>query len=155
MKPTAKTLIEKLGFQDPDRKSNKHDEIQLWTYHHIDEVLKSFSSPGNTMEITSRRLEYPIKQTTGNWSSVVGYVDLLVSGKITNQEGSKDFTAAIEIKSEIPCLGDLVRQINFYRQYDLFMSTTWIVISPDDRYQKVLKEQAIYFFKYKAPGELF
>jgi hypothetical protein len=154
MRPRAQTLIERLGFQDPDRKSNKHDEIQLWTYNHIDEVLKSLSSPGKKFDIHYKALEYPIK-LAWNSSTIVGYVDLFVSGFIIGgQDEPKRFAAAFEIKSEIRCFGDLVRQINFYRQYD-YCGSTWIVISPDERYRTILREQGIFFIRYKSPNELF
>lgn len=78
MKPKAKTLIEKHGFIDPDRKSSKHDEIQLWVYNNVTEVLKSLSVHNNTFDIYSRELERPILQTSANCKNIVGFVDLLI-----------------------------------------------------------------------------
>jgi len=151
MTPQAKTLIEKCGFMDPDRKSTKHDEIQLWCYDHAVEILKSFSSdPESKIEITSRELERPISHKTNNYHAIVGYVDLFLISLVK----SKTVCVAIEIKSAIHSCGDLVRQINFYRSY-LSRETLWIVVCPDDRFKDVLKDQGIYFFKYRSPGELF
>lgn len=148
MKPKAKTLIEKLGFVDPDRATTKHDEIQLWVYNNIVDVLRSFSSGEKTFDITFKKLEHPILQTAPNYKSIVGFVDLYVSGTVSsvNPNDTKSFYASIEIKSVISSCGDLIRQINFYKKYEPY-KTVWIVVSPDDRFSSILKEQGIFFYK--------
>ncbi|WP_417914982.1 hypothetical protein [Candidatus Electronema sp. JM] len=50
-----------------------------------------------------------------------------------------------EVKTEIPSLGELIRQINIYREYG---AKKIFVVSPDDRYVSVLQEQGIGFIKY-------
>ncbi len=50
-----------------------------------------------------------------------------------------------EVKTEIPSLGELIRQINIYREYG---AKKIFVVSPDDRYVNVLEEQGIGFIKY-------
>jgi hypothetical protein len=52
MRRQAKTLIEKLGFMDIDRKDSGHDEVQFWGYNNIAQVLNSSISDGS--EITSQ-----------------------------------------------------------------------------------------------------
>lgn len=151
MKPKAKTLIERHGFVDPDRKSSKHDEIQLWVYENIVEVLRSFTSANRSFEIYSKQLEYPIIQVTPNYKNIIGFIDLRVEGRsfACDHAGKvKDemrFTASIEIKTEIPSCGELLRQLNFYKRFET-NSSTWIVVSPDDRFEQTLKEQGIYLY---------
>jgi hypothetical protein len=152
MRSQAKTMIERQGFMDPDRKNSKHDEIQLWAYENIEQVLKPFTCPQRRLEIIDKTLESPLSSGT----IIPGYVDLLIDGNILNDRGEKItwFRASIEIKSKIESCGELIRQINFYRRCERYKST-WIVIAPDDKFASILKEQNIYFFKYKDPATLF
>jgi hypothetical protein len=60
----------------------------------------------------------------------------------------------IEVKTEIPSLGELIRQMRAYQAYlDSFAS--YIIVAPDNRHEKILKEQGFYFYKYKDPSLLF
>lgn len=149
MKPKAKTLIERLGFIDPDRKSSLHDEIQIWTSNNICSILRYFAKePGTEFIIHDKRLEYPVIS-----NQVIGFIDLYLEGYISTPSqlpNTSRFHVALEVKSSIESYGDLVRQINFYRHYDRNYST-WIVVSPDARFEIELKEQGIWFYKYPIP----
>lgn len=57
-------------------------------------------------------------------------------------------TLNFEIKTAIPNLGDLLRQINVYREYQ---SGHYYVVCPDDRFIEELKQEKIGFIK--APAE--
>lgn len=139
MEPKAKTLIERLGFKDPDRRASKHDEIQLWVYQNIAIVINTIW-PQSKLELLHFvvELEHPI--TDRNY--VLGFVDLYV----------QSHGIAIEVKTEIPNVGELLRQINFYRNY--FGGPRWIVVSPDDRYKDVLKAQGIHFYKFQPNNNI-
>lgn len=139
MKPRAKTIIERHGFLDKDREKPTHDQIQIWTYRNIREVLQAVFPEHKIPEDIPLTLEYAIMDK----SYVVGFVDLFCC----------HFNFGIEVKSEIPSVGDLIRQIHFYKQYQC--TTKWIVVSPDDRYSRLLNDQGILFFKYKDPEKLF
>lgn len=52
---------------------------------------------------------------------------------------------AFEIKTSIPSLGELIRQIRMYQNYS---RAKFVVISPDDRHAEMLKKQGIIFYKY-------
>lgn len=54
-----------------------------------------------------------------------------------------------EVKSSIPSLGELIRQINMYKAYK---SGRYVVVSPDDRFKESLKRQRISFLKYDPPN---
>lgn len=141
MDPKAKTIIERHGFLDPDRKKPKHDEIQLWVYNNFRQVLKELwptTAPFDKSASLNLKLEYPVSDNR----YVIGFIDIYWPHAV-----------AVEVKTEIPVIGDLIRQIQFYRNY--MGGPCWIVVSPDDRAASILKEQGIYFYKYKSPGELF
>lgn len=70
---------------------------------------------------------------------IVGFVDVYC----------KKYAIGIEVKTEIPVIGDLIRQIQFYRKY---LTGSWIVVSPDDRNSNILKEQGIHFIGMLAHG---
>ncbi len=159
MNRQAKTLIERHGFLDTDRRTPMHDEIQLWAYANLKEIIPV--KEGYQIEILKKGLDHPISFLTNNDSNrvVVGFVDLRAEGYLNEviSDGTrrvKYLRLAIEIKSRIDSCGDLIRQINFYRKYT-DESTTWFVISPDDRYRRILWEHGIYFLKYpKKPERL-
>jgi hypothetical protein len=157
MKPKAKTLIEKHGFIDPDRKAGQHDKIQIWAYRNLSTILKSLAHSDREFTIQYACMEKPIMQIERNYTGVVGFVDLYLSGYVTRSD-EKDkpqrIDVSIEVKGTIESCGDLIRQINFYRKFESIKST-WIVVSPDDRFKEILKDQNIYFFKYKDPVQLF
>jgi len=159
MKPKAKTLIERHGFLDPDQKTTRHDEIQLWAYRNLKEILESLSGDHFKYEIEKTFLEFAIFQEVRSFKNIVGFVDLFALGKKKNtiDNSISSFYIAIEIKSEIESCGELIRQINFYRQFapNFLEETTWLVICPNDRFQNILEDQRIRFFKYKPMDQLF
>lgn len=58
--------------------------------------------------------------------------------------------AYFEVKTEIPSLGELMRQLQFYRQY---LKGDWFVVSPDTRFKETLAEQGIGFVEYRPTNE--
>lgn len=50
-----------------------------------------------------------------------------------------------EVKSAIPSLGELIRQIHLYEQYQ---QGFYVVVSPDTRYRKAIENQNIEFVEY-------
>ena len=52
----------------------------------------------------------------------------------------------IEVKSVLPTLGELLRQINLYRTA---FSGKFVVVAPDDKYAEILAEQGVTFIQYK------
>jgi hypothetical protein len=134
MQERNQTLIQRLGFSDPDRRTPIHDQIQIWAFSHVDVIIRDLFPTKYDFEITYKRLEHPIPVSPGNGKTVVGFIDLFVDGYLLiGSERSKRFVIAIEIKSKIASCGDLIRQLNFYRQF--MPDTEWMVISPDARYE--------------------
>jgi hypothetical protein len=86
------------------------------------------------------KLEYPVTDISNNKNFVIGFIDIYC----------RKLGISIEVKSEMPSIGELLRQIQFYKRY---ISGTWIVVSPDNRNVEILKEQGIHFFKYRSTDE--
>lgn len=149
MKTQARSLIERLGFKDPDRDDPTHDEIQQWVHNNIELVLKSLSEGEKTFDVWYNILEHPIVQYVQNYQNVVGFVDLYAAGYVIDMrnETKKHFEVYIEIKSKIASCGDLIRQINFYRNFKPGRAV-WVIVCPDDRFEDVLRRQHIYFYRY-------
>jgi hypothetical protein len=62
----------------------------------------------------------------------------------------QETTINFEVKSSIPSLGELIRQISFYKQYSE-SGTRFVVVSPDTRWQRQLESQGIGFVNSDAP----
>jgi hypothetical protein len=54
-------------------------------------------------------------------------------------------SACFEVRTEIASLGELVRQIRLYQAH---VHGRFYVVSPDDRFERILQEQEIGFIKY-------
>lgn len=149
----AKTMMQKSGFMDPDKKSPEHDKIQTWCYKNMKKVLCSAFNTSKEFEIVYIKWEHEIVQRSNQMDSspkfIIGFVDFKVVVK--NKE---ETIVYIEVKPKIPSLGELIRQMNFYKTY-LGNRARYLVISPDDSYCDILKGQGFHFYKYKDEQKLF
>ncbi len=158
----AKTHLEKLGFSDSDKKDSKHDIIQKWVQKNINEIVSETIMKNNPhpFTIVNVQWEYPVNHINGNFKMLVGYVDIVakIKGKIYFSDSKEyenvDTYAFIEIKTQIPVLGELIRQMRAYQNYN-DKRTSYIIVSPDDRHIETLLSQGFYFYKYKEPDQLF
>lgn len=87
---------------------------------------------------------------TGDLSDSCFYDWLRSSRSLTQPSyfGWKSACAYFEVKTEIKSLGELMRQIQLYRNYS---RGDWFVVSPDTRYVETLAEQGVRFVEY-SPG---
>jgi len=107
------------------------------------------------LEVVKRVWEYPIT-TTGRGSYIVGFADMRVDYldcSLTYYVKDNKFqiykenkSLFFEVKSDMPSLGELIRQIRMYQTYT---SGKWFVVSPDSRMAAVLEKQSIYFIRYE------
>ena len=75
----AKTLLEKMGFVDDDKKSPNHDKIQEWTYRNAKKIIDElFAKNLWTYQILSNEWEYEVFSYNYNSKSIVGFVDIAV-----------------------------------------------------------------------------
>jgi hypothetical protein len=151
------------GFDDPELKTPAHDALMLWIDEYICEILVEVLHLAEEPEIVKKEWERIIKNKRG---FTVGVADLCVRIRVNKplrlpksvvviKEESVIF---VEAKPKIPSLGELIRQIHFSETGDLAPFVTrpqvgdliwpkWLVVAPDDRFAKTLREQGILFHK--------
>lgn len=142
-KPKAQTLVQKLGFMDDDLKSSEHDNILIWVNENILKIVNSIFTTEFKPQILDLQWEHAI--ISGKFT--VGFIDICV--RLEN-----DFKIYFEAKTKIPSAGELIRQINFYKNNgasdfrDGNVSAWHIVVSPDTKYRDLLVSQNIGFLEY-------
>lgn len=107
------------------------------------------------IKVLSKEWEYAI---TNKYRDMVGFIDMRVCVEVPHlvldQFGAgfrwqfiKPITRPIhfEVKSRISSLGEVIRQV---RMYQAHVSGPFIIVSPDDRFQKMIRQQKIGFIKY-------
>lgn|SRR5690554_238424 len=126
--------------------SKKHDEIQIWCYENIKEIITSVSTENysyDDIKILELDIEKPIIKSAYNGINIVGYLDLYCRFSLKNSNPS----ILIEVKPEIFSLGDLIRQVKTYRIH--MGNIIPVVVSKTDKYKDILINQGIRFFKYE------
>jgi hypothetical protein len=121
------------------------------------------SAPVPIIEVTERIWEAPVVSPGYRSKYIVGFIDLyaeITASRLdihsdgntlpswTNYGHSQSF--CFEIKSSIPSLGEVIRQIRMYQEYQ---KGRYVVVCPDDRFAEPLKAQGIEFLKYERGGE--
>lgn len=158
----AKTHLQKLGFSERDKKNSNHDVIQKWAYQNIEKIISEtvMSKNPKPYKIVANKWEHQVMHENGNFRMIVGFIDILV-----RVQGEFYFSSLkeydyytkdvfVEIKTQIPNLGELIRQMRAYQTYSDNI-TEYIIISPDDRHKDILEEQGFIFYKYNDPNLLF
>ena len=161
------TLMSRMGFNDPDLKSQLHDDIILWLYQ--DEILreivdfysKSYFSEGyiSNFKFIRKTLEHIVEKSTDDYSKRtydIGFIDLSIrfynpSANRFNLDESPFFH--FEVKTSYPSLGALLRQLNMYHKY---LNGFFILVGPQNKkikdFPKILEEQGWHFVE--IPEEL-
>lgn len=175
MKIKAQTLQQRFGFQDDDLKSANHDEIMIWLDENIEVIMNGFlvtdksgdqddlGDFASQVTVIKKQWEMPIM----NGNFMIGFIDMLVRASVPflceypKQIGPfpdyesipchtrwscelKDFM--FEVKCSIPSLGELLRQLAMYRQYN--RDSDVIVVCPDNKFEKALSSQGVGFIHY-------
>ncbi len=159
----AKTMMQKAGFLDSDKKTPEHDKIQIWVNNNAKLILDSLPILENKeYKIQSKNWEYKLVDDSYQnryISPIVGFVDVSFDIETKTPIFSASASRAtiyIEIKTSIPSLGELIRQLRFYEHYlDLEKGNRMLVVSPDDTHKTILEEQGFWFYKYKDETKLF
>ena len=137
------------------------------------ELANAFTkaNPRPNPRVSIKTLEYVLKSRTGyqdRTERIVGYADLLIDTALPcvapiYKAGATKYTddifdgfqlswsggreaprILVEAKSVLPTVGELMRQIQLYRTA---FRGKFVVVSPDDSYQKILSEQDVVFVK--------
>ena len=168
------TYQARLGFDDADLRKPDHDEIMLWLDRNHKQVLKQLGvEPLGSKGIWEKPLkngnfavgfidymvtyfqpsqEPPVKVSWRNGGNLPkGVAPLIDTDKeffITYSDlFYKQRNYYFEVKTAIPSIGELIRQIQFYKSYLLIhhSDVKFAVVCPDDRFQDVLRSQEIEF----------
>ena len=128
-------------------------------------LAKDYLPTKKPFSVMEKLWEWPLRKD----STIIGFVDMLVvfraqafrPGSSSTWSTSKyevddlHYCALFEAKTTIN-LGQLIRQLNFYKvnfrlpDRDFYISQKMdIVVSPDNRYKKILNEQGIHYVEYK------
>lgn len=161
MNTKANTIIEKFGFKDDDLKTPEHDKMLLWLNENWLKVVTEFELlPTNEEELKNAQpkitIEIPVMGGYRN-NYNIGFIDLAVEYQL------KTYTMLFffEIKPEIKSIGEIIRQINFYRsqyitRYDRFGNTgiqpimrgKFILFTKTKGLKELFKQQDIYVYEY-------
>lgn len=142
-RPKGQTLQQRFGFQDSDLTTPQHDEMMLWLDENIDTVLSEFLKKPTTAKQVL--WECPVR-TGGGY--LIGFADMFV----LTDDGN---FVCIEVKTKIPSLGELIRQINMYRERHNRIGNVsaseayFVIVAPDDRFAPLLEKQGIGYVKYQ------
>jgi hypothetical protein len=135
------------------------------------ELAEAFQRANTRPEprVHSRSLECVLTSHTGYrdaYQKIVGYADLVVQlalpvvvaqwerrpeGEVLQgftigwRSDADRYTLVVEAKSQMPTVGELLRQINLYRTA---MHGSYVVVAPDCNYTEVLREQGVAFVRY-------
>lgn len=154
--------------QQLDAAQQKYDSFSAW---------EGLTTPPKKpdLEIIDSIWEHPVQSKT---QYIIGFVDLQTiwtdyeltvswkGSKHHNPNGiqvtildnetmpiwyisDKLLTLNIEVKTTIPSVGELLRQI---RMYKVHLPGRYMIISPDDRFRDQIQAQGLYFVKYLGPN---
>lgn len=151
---------ERLPIFDPDLLRPKHDEILLWLDENVEQIINQAVYPGLTADQIEEYSSHT-PELTKTWQQavktaedeIVGFIDMTVRYE---REGDPDDDIIkvffFDVRTEILSLGALLREINLYKEYLGFQRSwiyTYILVSPDERFVQILKDQEVDFLKFE------
>ena len=150
-----KTFASRHGFHDSDLTSPKHDAIMLWLHENIGDVLGELASrryPAADGTVESVIVDWEVPVQVGRNDFTVGFIDMVARGSARLKEPEDNQThygiqAVIEVKTSIPSVGELLRQINHIRTNARYYEPVYVVVCPDARFKEIIESQGYYFVK--------
>lgn len=111
-----RTLLASLSFSDPDKREPLHD----LACEYLSEpeqarrlVQLACSIHADIPFSVDTKLEAAISKGNGQYKTTIGFLDLKIEWKSENRKGS----VIVEVKIHRVTVGDILRQINLYREY--------------------------------------
>jgi hypothetical protein len=117
-----RTYLASLAFADPDKKVPAHDfACQYLAQPDVAaSVLDAlFGSADRPRKGLRSKMEVPISKGYGQYKTTIGFLDLVIG-----------YNFAVEVKILPIGVGDLLRQVNLYREY--VPDHSWIVVTAYD-----------------------
>ena len=130
-----------------------------------DDITKSAPIIPHDYDLSSLKIKKIWEAPIQDKSYVIGFVDFRVIIKfpiicinehlVVNSSHDRytwdpceeEIIYNFEVKSTIPSLGELFRQIQLYKVYD---KNQFVIICPDNRFQEQIESQGLMFLKYKG-----
>ncbi len=171
-------LFQRAGFKKGELSTPKHDEIVILLDSYIHLVMDRERE--RFPQITYRTIwELPVSDSYGR---AVGNIDLTLQISISYEAQWEERNVGgtwkklrqnsvslfdvmhFEVKPEIRSIGELIRQINKYRSHIGNFQTSYqngftkyaipefIVVSPDSRFEPIIRSQGVGFFCFPRPG---
>lgn len=147
----ARTLLERMGFKDPDLTTPEHDKIfeRLITNPRLIARIISFTSDFLSyypIETIARELsivgERPVGTPKGN--RIIGFVDIHVF--------CAGISFLIEIKPTIRSLGEVLRQMRTYLHY-MPRAKPILVVRNHNGFKRALEAQGIFVYEWSEDDE--
>lgn len=166
------TLIQRMGFSDPDRRLPAHDDACVEIATDPEWFLREVAERIGVRDARCK-LEVPLQKGDGKYATTVGFIDAMitwqngleperveprcrcatiqqrenctclvpVSGPLAMRWMSSKML--VEVKTKIDGVGDLLRQMNLYREYQPHVDefVIWSLDAADVRYAKLLAQQ--------------
>jgi len=177
--PRAQTLQQRFGFVDKDLTSYGHDIIMTWLDDYcrqtfipwaIDVLQKECDEMAYHEEDLTKIPPKIDTETEIKWEYVisvnkyvVGFIDMAVIINVPYLRHTDAYPAetwwqfhsrtfCFEVKTKIGSVGELLRQINMYREY---VKWQFYVVAPDSQYKKQLQSQNVGFIHYPGKTNLW
>lgn len=112
MSAADRTLLASLGFADPDKKDQMHDLACEYLSQGVrPQRIVEFVEPEG--KLVGSQVEFQISKGEGQYRTTIGFVDVLLEWAGPQRKGR----IIVEVKIARVGIGDIVRQLNVYREY--------------------------------------
>lgn len=145
---SSKDIGRRFGIQDDDLKTPGHDALLLWVDANASEIANR--ATGGQFVARDCVWEMPISRR----GFTVGYWDAWINTQRAPDADPEKWIRGIgvEIKTTIPSLGELVRQLRTYQEYTMdAREVPVVVVSPDARWATQLRSQGFFFIQPPDP----
>lgn len=156
MSENATSYRNYLNYGDKELKTPEHDLIMLWLNKECKNVAIEVFPEVKDAKFKSPEWERPY---TGKTNSILCFIDLALDLEYSEIDRERQFnrtwSVLFEVKPKIFSIGETIRQIQAYKHHVRGSNTSmydysekkFVIVSPDDRFKEIFKEQKIYFYK--------
>lgn len=149
--------MERMGFNDPDRSTESrkalHDKIQTELISGPAEFAKYYIDAEPGTEISDEDFRVTIEYPLADGKYTLGFLDAVI--RITNKSlsfiGGRT-AIAVEIKTRVDSVGELIRELRYYQQYWRDPGTgkagALVVLCPDGEFREIVIKQGFGFVTY-------
>lgn len=148
------TLLQRMGFSDPDRRTPAHDKACVAIATDPERFIRRVRQRDAVTRINCH-LEVPLQKGSGQYTTTIGFIDAVIEWRGPCQIGTAfgsyetidgvtwgSLSMLVEVKTTIDSIGNLLRQMNLYREYR--KCDEYVVFSlnkEDARFSELLKQQ--------------